>query len=184
MSTENEYGAMAGPRSTAELVALLHLELRKLAAAKMRHERPDHTLSPTELVHEVFLRLDGEGHPWHSRGQFFKAAAEAMRRILIESGKAKKSTKRGGGRVRVSLESEEAGWVEIDVDGLFGADLEKLNAAMEELRAASEDVYWVVMLRFFAGMTAERVAEVLEIADRTVHRHWSAARLFLFERCR
>ena len=170
--------------STADLVQAIHVELRNLASARMRRERPDHTLSPTALVHEMYLRLDREGHPWRSRSQFFKAAAEAMRRILIESAEAKSAAKRPTSRVRVSLgEAGASGSVLVDFDGISGVDLELLNQALEELCAVSPDIYWTVMLRFFAGLTAEQVAEVLEISERTVHRQWKVAKLFLFERC-
>ena len=170
--------------STAELVQALHIELRNLASARMRRERPDHTLSPTALIHEMYLRLDREGHPWRSRSHFFKAAAEAMRRILIESAAARSASKRPTSRARIPFsEAAASESVLVDFEGTSGVDLELLNQALEELCAASPEIYWTVMLRFFAGLTAEQVSEVLEISERTVHRQWKVAKLFLFERC-
>lgn len=173
--------------STSELIQLLHAELRKLAAARMRKERPGHTLSPTELVHEVYLRLDGEGHPWRSRAQFFKAAAEAMRRILIESAEAKATIKRGGGRLRVPIDNDLAAppqSVLLDFDGITGLDPEKLDEALRELAIESPETYWTVMLRYFAGLNETLTAEMLETSERTVRRRWAVAKVVLFDKCK
>lgn len=179
-----------GPRqlSTRELIELLHGELRMLAAARMRSERPDHTLSPTALVHEAFLRLEREGHGWESKAQFFKAAAEAMRRVLIDSALTHATAKRGGGRVRLPLETvanvSYAPEVVLNIDGDPNIDHERLDAALSALKEESIDIYWIVMLRYFDGLSAEKTAEVLEITERTVHRRWAAAKLFLYDQCR
>lgn len=177
-----------GRLSTRALIELLHSELRMLAAARMRAERPDHTLSPTALVNEAFLRLEQEGHNWKSKSQFFKAAAEAMRRILIDSAIARATAKRGGGRVRLPLETvanvAHAPEVVLNIDGDPDIDHERLDAALSALKEESIDIYWIVMLRYFDGLSAEKTAEVLGITERTVHRRWAAAKLFLFDQCR
>jgi RNA polymerase sigma factor (TIGR02999 family) len=162
------------PHAADELLPLVYDELRKLAAARMAAESPDHTLQATALVHEAYVRLvgaDAEQH-WNSRGHFFAAAAEAMRRILVENARRKARVRAGGGR-REELR---------DVPATGGPDPETLLAvdeALTELAASDPDVAEVVKLHFFAGMTLDETADVLQVSRATVYRHWAYARATL-----
>ena len=162
------------PSAAERLLPLVYEELRKLAAARMTHESPDHTLQSTALVHEAYLRLvDVErAQHWDSRGHFFAAAAEAMRRILIE--RARKRTRRESIRgPRVPLE-------ELSQAMLFPSDqLLLLNEGLEQLETRSPEAAAVVKLRFFAGLTMKQTAESLGLPLRTVERHWTYARTWL-----
>lgn len=158
------------------LLPLVYDELRAIAAARLRGERPDHTLQPTALVHEAYLRLlGGEGPPWNSRAHFFHAAAEAMRRILIEYARRRKRAKRGGGRVRVDLEDAHvAAWP--DPDELLAVDQAIRRLDEEDSRAAD-----VVRLRYYLGLSVEETARALDLSERTVMREWAYAKAWLRE---
>jgi RNA polymerase sigma factor (TIGR02999 family) len=175
----------AGDTSAAEqLLPLVYDELRKLAAARLAREKPGQTLQPTSLVHEAYLRLvmppsspppqGGEGGAgWNSRGHFFGAAAEAMRRILVENARSKAAQKRGGRRGRVSLDVAEPALPEAS------DDLLALNEALDKLAAADADAAKLVNLRYFAGLTLPQAAESMGISPRSADRLWAYARAFL-----
>ena len=165
------------PTAAEQLLPLVYDELRKLAAAKLAHEQPGQTLQATALVHEAYLRLVGaeQGQFWDSRGHFFAAAAEAMRRLLVESGRRKLSLKRGDGLVRQPLDDLEIAASE----GRY--DLLALNDALDELAAADAQAAELVKLRFFAGLTAEQAATALSVSPRTADRIWGYARAYLFK---
>src|SRR6478736_621330 len=165
----------AGDRQAADaLLPAVYGELRKLAAARLSAERPDHTLDATALVNEAYLRLVGDQRFDH-RGHFFAAAAEAMRRILVESARKRNRLKRGGGRARVGLDGVAAGAPEAD------ADLIDLDDALTRLEAAHPDAAGVVKLRHFAGLTIEEAAAALGVSVRTANRNWAFARAWLFK---
>jgi RNA polymerase sigma factor (TIGR02999 family) len=173
--------AIAGgdPTAANRLLPLVYEELRKLAAQRLGRENPGQTLQATALVHEAYVRLVGnaaeEAH-WNGRGHFFAAAAEAMRRILIERARRKRTARHGGGRRRISLD-------QIDLaDEVPDDDLIALDEALEELNRDDPEAAAVVKLRYFAGLTAEQAAEALEISLRTANRHWAYARAQLFRR--
>jgi len=163
--------------SSSTLLPLVYEELRKLAAHRMNAERGDHTLQPTALVHEAYVRLSASpGVSWQSRGHFFAAAAEAMRRILIEHARAHQGPARGGGRQRTPLEV-------VDVVDLASTDdpqqIMALEEAMSRLELEDPEAARVVRLRFYAGLTIEETAETLDISPRTVKRDWAFARVLL-----
>jgi RNA polymerase sigma factor (TIGR02999 family) len=163
------------PTAAAELLPLVYGELRQLAAARLAGEKPGHTLQPTALVHEAYLRLVGDGQPrdWNGRGHFFAAAAEAMRRILVESARRKKADKAGGGwRRQDVLDAELA--VDSAGDDLFAVDEAITRLAAEHPRQAR-----LVHLRFFLGMTLNEAAEALGVDARTAYRDWAYARAWL-----
>jgi RNA polymerase sigma factor (TIGR02999 family) len=158
------------------LLPVVYGELRRLAKAQMRHERPDHTLQTTALVHEAYLRMLGaQNPPWNDRVHFFRAAAEAMRRILIEHARRRRRIKRGGDRVRVTLSGLKLGISE-DPDTILALDDALGRLDKRDPRAAD-----VVRLRFFAGLSVEETAKALEVSARTVKREWSFARAWLFD---
>jgi len=161
-----------------ELLSLVYDELRRLATHKMANEVPGHTLQPTALVHEAWLRLIGQDQRWNGRAHFFGAAAEAMRRILIERARRKNAGKREGNRQRIDLDKID---IAIDTDGdallLVNESLEKL--AREHPRAAE-----IAKLRFFAGLTLEEAGQVLGVSDRTAKRYWTFARAWLYDEMR
>jgi RNA polymerase sigma factor (TIGR02999 family) len=158
-----------------QLLPVVYDELRALAGARLRHERPDHSLQATALVHEAYIRLVGwDQQSWIDRAHFYRAAAEAMRRILIDHARGRARGKRGGGRVRVDLEDANlATWD--DPDDVLALD-EALHRLMEQDPRAAE----IVQLRFFAGLSVEETAKALELSIRTVHREWKFARTWLF----
>jgi RNA polymerase sigma factor (TIGR02999 family) len=160
-----------------ELLPLVYEELRKLAAQKLGHERPGQTLQATALVHEAYLRLvdTEEPQPWNSRGHFFAAAAEAMRRILVENARRKQRVRHGGQFQRVDLESQFQVFVEPD-DNLIVLDEALQRLSVEEPEAAE-----VVKLRYFAGLTIEETGLALNLSVRTVNRHWAYARAWLYQ---
>jgi RNA polymerase sigma factor (TIGR02999 family) len=166
------------PRAAEQLLPLVYEELRKLAAQKLAQERPGQSLQATALVHEAYLRLvNGEKSPhWDSRGHFFAAAAEAMRRILVEKARRKRSVKHGGERVRIDL--EEA----LVVGDEPREDLLELDEVLEQLAGADPQAAELVKLRFFAGLTGEQAAKVLGISPRTADTIWAYARAWLFEK--
>jgi RNA polymerase sigma factor (TIGR02999 family) len=163
------------PRAAAELLPLVYDELRKLAAARLAEERPGQTLQPTALVHEAYLRLVGGGQPdgWNGRGHFFAAAAEAMRRIVVEAARRKGRMKHGGGRERVEVELADL------PTRLPSDDLLALDEALGRLEQLDPVKARLVSLRFFAGMTIEQAAEALGISRVTAHRYWTFARAWL-----
>jgi RNA polymerase sigma factor (TIGR02999 family) len=166
------------PRAAEELLPLVYDELRKLAAARLDEEKPGQTLQPTALVHEAYVRLVGGAQPqdWNGRGHFFAAAAEAMRRILVESARRKGRARHGGGRARLDPDAVEPAADE--ADGRLLAIDEALTLLAAEDPAAAE----VVKLRFFAGLTAQQAADALGISLRTANSHWAFARAWLFRR--
>ena len=163
-------------RATDELLPLVYEELRLLAAQKLSHETPGQTLQATALVHEAYMRLIGEEkQDWKNRRHFFKTAAEAMRRILIDNARRKKRLKRGGERQRNELDEALLG----QDDGIPVDDLLALDEALVKLSQEDEIKAEVVKLRYFAGLSVEQTADVLEISPRTVKRHWAYARAWL-----
>ena len=157
------------------LFDVVYSELRLLATAKLARESPGHTLQPTALVHEAWLRLVGSDVPdWKSRRYFFGACAEAMRRILVERARKKARLKHGGDRERVELEDLGAD------EPLEALDLVALDEALEKLAAEDPEKAELVKLRFFAGLTLDQVAATLELSPATVDRRWAYARAFLF----
>jgi RNA polymerase sigma factor (TIGR02999 family) len=165
------------PRAAEQLLPLVYDELRRLAAAKLAQEKPGQTLQATALVHEAYLRLVGGERPppWNSRGHFFAAAAEAMRRILVDAARSKRSQKRGGGHARQPL--DEAHLVAPEP----GPDLLGLDEALDRLAARDREAAELVKLRFFAGLTAQAAAAALGVSDRTADRIWGYARAFLLK---
>ena len=162
-------------KAAQDLLPLVYEELRKLAAHKMANEAPGQTLQPTALVHEAWLRLVGTENPqFEGRGHFFAAAAEAMRRILIDRARQKLSLKRGAGAARVNLEHLEVASA-TDDDTLLAVD-----EALTKLAREDPDSAEFIKLRFFAGMTNDEAAQALGIPERTARRHWSFARAWLF----
>jgi RNA polymerase sigma factor (TIGR02999 family) len=159
-----------------ELLPLLYEELRRLAAHRMAGESAGHTLQPTALVHEAYLRLAGPGRSpqWDSRGHFFASAAEAMRRILVESARRKKRLKHGGDMRRVDLDA-----VEIALP-MPGEELLALDEALDRLAGVDARAAEVVKLCFFVGLTQEEAAKELGISLATVERRWSFARAWLY----
>src|SRR5690242_3402424 len=164
------------PRAAGELLPLVYDELRKLAAARLAEEKPGHTLQPTALVHEAYVRLVGGGpaRDWNGRGHFFAAAAEAMRRILVETARRKGRARHGGGRRRVDLDGA-CPVADAPDDHLLDIDdaLTRL-AALDPVRAE------LVKLRFFAGLTMPEAAVALGISLATAERYWAFARTWLF----
>lgn len=162
------------PKAAEELVPLVYEELRKLAAQKMAREAAGHTLQPTALVHEAWLRLAGRGHQqWNSRGHFFSAAAEAMRRILIEAARRKHSQRRGGGLERVDLDDSQI-LLERPADEILA-----VNEALDKLAREDPLAAELVKLRYFVGMALPEAAQALGMSPRTVDRLWAYARTWL-----
>jgi RNA polymerase sigma factor (TIGR02999 family) len=164
------------PQAAAQLLPLVYEELRRLAAHKMAHDAPGQTLQPTALVHEAYLRLtggDSEEERWDNRGHFFAAAAEAMRRILVEGARRRRSLKRGGDRDRQEFDAEAIAAPEIR------EDLLALDAALTKLAAADPPAARLVELRYFAGLPLAEAAAVLGLSPRTASRLWSYARAWL-----
>jgi len=164
------------PQAAEQLLSLVYDELRKLAAHKLAQEKPGQTLQATALVHEAYLRLvDVEkAQHWDSRGHFFAAAAEAMRRILIDNARRKRRPKHGGDRRRVDLD-EAASIAEAPSDDLLALD-DALNKLTAEEPAKAE----IVKLRFFAGLTIPEAAKVAGISVATAERYWTYARVWLY----
>jgi RNA polymerase sigma factor (TIGR02999 family) len=163
-------------KAAADLLPLVYDELRKLAAQKLAHESPDQTLQATALVHEAYLRLvdaDKIQH-WNSRGHFFAAAAEAMRRLLIANARRKHRPKHGGERKRVPLDDDAVAAAEPHDDILA------LDEALTRLAAQEPVKAELVKLRYFAGLTLEEAAAALNISPATAKRYWSVARAWLF----
>ncbi len=162
-------------KATDQLLPLVYEELRVLAAQRLSHESPGQTLQATALVHEAYLRLVGaEPQNWASRGHFFKAAAEAMRRILIDNARRKKSLKRGGDRRPVDLDESLA----VD-DASRAEDMLALDEALAKLAKQDPTKAELVKLRYFAGLTIEQAAKALDISHATAERYWDYARSWL-----
>jgi RNA polymerase sigma factor (TIGR02999 family) len=163
------------PQAAKQLLPLIYDELRQLAAHKLAHEKPGQTLDATSLVHEAYLRLVGEDADvrWDSRGHFFAAAAEAMRRILIENARRRRSRKHGGGLVRHDVESVPLAESEPD------AELLALDEALTRLAEKDAAKAELVRLRYFAGLTLDECAKVLGISPATADRWWAYARAWL-----
>jgi len=163
-----------------QLFAVIHPELRQMAARLLRRERPDHTLEPSAVVSELYLRLTG-GQPvsYQDRAHFFAIAAQTMRRVLIDHARARVADKRGGEQRRVPL-SDVDGWS----DSLSSEQLLDLDAQLSALATADPRAARVVELRFFGGLREEDVAEVLKVSAMTVKRDWKAARAWLAARLR
>ena len=191
------------PQAAEQLLPLVYNELRKLAAARLAREKPGQTLQATALVHEAYVRLVGTGGDrrerselegqksedspsvcpqpspsFYSRGHFFVAAAEAMRRILIEQARRKRRLKHGGGWQRVDFSSHA------DIAKEAGHDLFALDDALHRLEQVEPDATAVVKLRYFAGFTIEEAAQALDISVRTANRHWAYARAWLYQQLR
>lgn len=166
-------------QASEELLPLVYDELRRMAAARMAREAAGHTLQPTALVHEAWLRLVGDAdRSWENRAHFFGAASEAMRRILIENARRKARLKRGGGQVRVDF--EEANLPAPDTD----ENLLLIDEALERLKAQDAETARVVVLKFFGGLTNDEVAGVLGSSERTVRRQWNFAKAWLYRAIR
>jgi RNA polymerase sigma factor (TIGR02999 family) len=164
------------PQAADELLPLVYDELRKLASQRLSQEKPGQTLPATALVHEAYLRLvdDNLAAQWHSRGHFFAAAAEAMRRILVESTRRKASLKHGGGHQRVDLVDAQCASDSPSLDVLA------LNDALSKLAETEPAKADLVKLRFFAGLTMPEAAAALGISLATAERHWTFARSWLY----
>jgi RNA polymerase sigma factor (TIGR02999 family) len=164
------------PNAGEQLLPLVYDELRKLAAARLAHEKPGQTLQATALVHDAYVRLVGNEAPqrWNSRGHFFAAAAEAMRRILVENARHKASLKQGGGRQRVTLDPACA---ETEPPSL---DLLALDEALTKLAGIEPAKAELVTLRYFAGLTMPEAAAAMEVSLATAERYWTFARSWLY----
>jgi RNA polymerase sigma factor (TIGR02999 family) len=160
---------------------LVYDELRRLAAQRLAGEEPGHTLQPTALVHEAYLKLVGADpqRPWNGRVHFFAAAAEAMRRILIDHARRKHSARRGGGNTRVEL--GDMGDIAMVTGSGRAGELLALDEALTRLAVADPRRAELVRLRYFAGLTLEQAAELLGISRATADRHWAFARAWLFD---
>jgi RNA polymerase sigma factor (TIGR02999 family) len=166
-------------RARDELLPLVYEELKRRAAAHMRRERRDHTLRPTALLHEAYLRLAGQrSAAWQNRSQFFGVASQMMRRILVDHGRAAAAAKRPGPALRVPLEDSAAPVAPQQVD------LVLLDQALDELAALDQRRSRVVELRFFGGLSHEETAEVLGVSLATVNRDWRLAKAWLHQRLR
>ena len=169
--------AAAGDDAAAsDLFELLYPQLRRLAQHHLSHERQDHTLQATALVHEVYLRLaKGSGLRFQDRAHFLRIASRAMRRILVDHARRKRSAKRNSGQHRIDLD-------ELTISPRHvGSDLVDLDAALARLQAEQPEKAQVVEMRFFGGMTEEEIAEILDVTPRTVRRYWAYAQARLYE---
>jgi len=165
------------PQAAAQLLPLVYDELRLLASQWLAQETPGQTLQPTALVHEAYVRLTGTSGPetsWDNRGHFFAAAAEAMRRLLVENARRKNRLKHGGDRQRIELEAAES------LAQAPSEDLLALDEALTRLTAHDPVKAEVVKLRFFAGLTMPEVAQSLDLSLATVERYWTYARTWLY----
>jgi RNA polymerase sigma factor (TIGR02999 family) len=165
------------PKAAEQLLPLVYQELRRLAAAKMAQEKPGQTLQATALVHEAYVRLvdvDQAQH-WDSRGHFFAAAAEAMRRVLIDAARRRASQKHGGAHQRVETELDDL------ATRMTAQELISLDEALNELAAVAPERAKLVTLRYFGGMTIEQAAETLGISRVTAHRYWQFAKAWLHQ---
>lgn len=169
--------ATGRPEDTDRLMSAIYDDLKRLAASQLKQERPEHTLHPTALVHEAYIRLVNQRTAeWNDRLHFFSIAARIIRRILIDHARERQALKRGGGRRAIAIEPDEVASPERDLD------LVALDEALEELATLSERQARIVELRFFGGLTIPEIAEALSIGSRSVDREWQAARAWLFHR--
>jgi RNA polymerase sigma factor (TIGR02999 family) len=161
------------------LLPVLYEELRTLARAHLRRERPDHSLQATALVHEAYVRLvDARGQAWEDGPHFFRAAALAMRRLLVDHARRRGQQKRGGGMIRVTLDGSETKAV-LPLEDALALDEAILRLEEQDARMAE-----VVSLRFFAGLSVEETAKTMGVSERTVKREWAVARAWLFDALR
>ncbi len=166
-------------QASEDLLPLVYDELRKHAAVRMARESPGQTLQPTALVHEAWLRMAGGGdRHWQNRAHFFGAAAEAMRRILIENARRKARLKRGANVQHLDVDQLELAATTPDEKVLL------INEALERLRTQDPEKALVVVLKFFVGMTNQEVAASMGVTERTVERHWAYAKVWLFQSIR
>jgi RNA polymerase sigma factor (TIGR02999 family) len=164
------------PRASEELLPMVYEELRKLAAVRMSHEPPGQTLQPTALVHEAWLRLTGnDTRQWNGRGHFFGAAAEAMRRILIDNARRKNALRHGAGQQRLDIDEVELEAVQTD------EELLAIDEALAKFAAKDPQKAELVKLRYFTGMSIEEAADALKISEATAKRWWVFARAWLFD---
>ena len=165
------------PKAAEKLLPLVYDELRRLAARQLRGERGDHTLRPTALVHEAFLRMvDQRDAAWQNRVQFFALAAQAMRRVLVDHARARHAAKRAGGWDRVTLDEEAAAESPSELDVI------ELNAALQELQTLDAAKVRLVELRFFGGLSVDEAAEVLGVSPSTLAREWRLVKAWLYRR--
>jgi RNA polymerase sigma factor (TIGR02999 family) len=166
-------------RASEDLLPLVYSELRQLAAARMNQEANGQTLQATALVHEAWLRMVGAGdREWQNRAHFFGAAAEAMRRILVDNARRKSRLKHGGGQSRLDIEGLELAAASPDNKVLL------MDEALEKLRAEDPEKARIVVMKFFGGLTNQEVAENLGVTERTVERQWAYAKAWLFQSIR
>lgn len=165
------------PKAADELLPLVYHELRRLAARELRQESSAQTLQPTALVHEAYLRLVDQPNEqrWTHRGHFFAAAAESMRRILVDNARRKRAVKRGGGQTRVRVDADELAATHQDPDVLA------LDDALTRLGDQQPEIARLVSLRYFAGLTVDQAALAMGISPRTAARNWSYAKAWLLE---
>ncbi len=168
------------PAATEELLPLVYEELRRLAARRLAEEQPGQTLQATALVHEAYVRLVGSqnNQQWNSRGHFFAAAAEAIRRILVEQAHRKNRVRHGGELRRIDFDSE------LQISDEADENLLALDEALQRLAIKDQQAAEVVKMRYFAGLTIEETASALGTSVRTVNRHWAYARAWLFRQLR
>ncbi|HEY6290388.1 MAG TPA: sigma-70 family RNA polymerase sigma factor [Terriglobia bacterium] len=164
------------PQAQSELIPLVYEELRRVARSYMRGERAGHTLQPTALVNEAYLRLvEGPAINWQNRAHFFAVAAQLMRRVLVDHARARRAVKRGGNECRVSMDAALA------FTGGKDADVLALDEALDRLAERDPRQARIVEIRFFGGLSEQETAEVLGISTRTVKRDWSVARAWLYK---
>lgn len=164
-------------KAAEQLLPLVYEELRKLAAAKMSHEAAGHTLQPTALVHEAWLRLGGDAQPnWENRAHFFAAAAEAMRRILIDHARRRRAERHGGGQERINIEQ-----LDLAADRANDDVILAINDALDRLASVDAPKAELVKLRYFAGLTIEDAARTLGVSEPTANRWWAYARAWLHQ---
>lgn len=177
-STRLFQACQTDPSAAEELLPLVYDELRRLAVSRMAHESPGQTLQATALVHEAWIRLlgpDAKTQSWSNRGHFFAAAAEAMRRILIDRARKKQRVKHGGGLARINLD-------DIDVAETVPSDvLLEVDSAIAKLGEEDPTAYELVRLRFFAGLGMTEIASVMDISERSAYRLWAYGRAWLYK---
>jgi RNA polymerase sigma factor (TIGR02999 family) len=172
-------GGLADERASEELLPMVYQELRRHAAVRMAREVPGQTLQPTALVHEAWLRMAGDGgRRWQNRAHFFGAAAEAMRRILIERARNKARLKRGENPQRIDIEKAGLAAASPDEKAVL------IDEALKRLQAQDPEKARVVILKFFEGLTNKEVAECMEVTERTVDRYWAYAKVWLLQSIR